>query len=131
MFNIALPNEVRAALRTAAVVFVVQALLPVLGILQDVYEWASSNGREPLPGLSAAGFAVVAAFVAAVAGFGTFVLNYVQTKFNIGKPAAYAGSADLATGSRTGVRRTQSGQSTVWFILGIIGIIAIVLWLIS
>jgi hypothetical protein len=70
----------KAALWTMLWTFLALFLTSALGWLQDVYEWSSTSGAEPLPGISTLGYAAVTAGVAALSGLIAFVVRYAQSK---------------------------------------------------
>jgi hypothetical protein len=73
-------DAVKAALYTALWTFIGLFAVSLLGLVQQVAQWASSSGHTPLPGLSVVGYAVVSAFTAAASGLVAFVVRYAQTK---------------------------------------------------
>lgn len=85
-------NALRAAAWTALFSFIGLFGLSLLGWLQDVAAWASSSGREPLPGLSTLGYGLVAAAVSAVIGLVNFAVRYAQARGLVpGTPPSYPG----------------------------------------
>lgn len=83
-------NALRAAAWTALFSFVGLFGLSLLGWLQDVAVWASSSGREPLPGLSTLGYGLVAAAASAAIGLVNFVVRYAQARGVVpGQPPTY------------------------------------------
>lgn len=73
-------NAWKAALWTFVWTFIALFLTSALGWFQDVYEWASTSGAEPLPGVSTLGYAAVTAGVAALSGLLAFIVRYAQSK---------------------------------------------------
>lgn len=73
-------DALKAAGWSAVWTFVALFGLSAVGWLQDVAQWASSNGADPLPGLSVLGFAAVSAVVAAVSGLVTAIVRVAQAK---------------------------------------------------
>jgi hypothetical protein len=71
-------NVIRAAIYTALQTFAGVFALTAFDWLQDVAEWASSSGREPLPGLSVLGYAAVAGVCAAASGLVTLLIRWAQ-----------------------------------------------------
>lgn len=105
------------ALYAALWAFLGPVLLLILGVVQDVAEWASTSGRAPLPGLSSLGYALVAAACSAAAGVVAFAVRYAQAKGVLGgEPPAYP----TATAN-------EAGQAVIWFVL--LGAVAAVLLL--
>lgn len=73
-------DELKAAGWTFLFSFIALFGVSAVGFLQEVIEWASSSGAEPLPGLSTVGYAAVSAVAAAAIGLVNFVVRYAQSK---------------------------------------------------
>ena len=73
-------DTMKAGAYTALWAFIALFGLSLAGWLSDLYQWASSSGREPLPGLSVLGYALVAAIASSVAGLVTFIVRFAQSK---------------------------------------------------
>lgn len=99
-------DALRAAAWTALFSFVTLFGASVAGWLQDVAAWASSSGREPLPGLSVLGYGFVAAAAAAAIGLVNFIVRAAQARGVIpGRPPRYA--------TRTGLPGDERGLSEI------------------
>jgi hypothetical protein len=73
-------NELKAAAWTFLFSFIALFGVSAVGFLQEVIEWASSSGVEPLPGMSTIGYAAVSAVASAAIGLVNFVVRYAQAK---------------------------------------------------
>jgi len=73
-------NELKAAGWTFLFSFVALFGMSLVGFIQEVADWASSSGAEPLPGLSSVGYAAVAAVASAGIGLVNFVVRLAQSK---------------------------------------------------
>jgi hypothetical protein len=95
--NPATKDAWKAAGWTALWTFIALFLTSALGWLQDVYEWSSTSGAEPLPGISTLGHAAVTAGVSAISGFIAFAVRWAQSRNVLpGSPPVYPPS-DLPT----------------------------------
>ncbi len=73
-------NEFKAALWTALFTFVTLFGTSVLGFVQALTDWASSDGTVDFPDVSTLGKAAVAAALAAVTGLINYVVRVAQSR---------------------------------------------------
>lgn len=73
-------DSLKSAFSTALWTFLASVLVLATGWLASLAQWASTSGHSQLPGLSTIGYALVGAFVAAVAGLFSFVVRYLQSR---------------------------------------------------
>lgn len=82
-------NAARAALVTAGFSFLVLFGGTATEALQQVAEWASTSGQQPLPEISTLGYGVVSAVTSAAIGVVNFVVRFAQGKLGTGTPPSY------------------------------------------
>lgn len=83
-------DALRAAAWSGLWTFLGTFALFLLGWLADVARWASSSGRQPLPGLSTVGYAAVSAFVAGAVLIVAAIVRIAQARGLLpGRPPRY------------------------------------------
>jgi hypothetical protein len=75
-----LSNPAKAALSTAAFTFVALFGAAVAGWVQDVTDWASTEGTAVFPSVNVVGKAFIAALGAAAAGLVNYLVRKAQDK---------------------------------------------------
>jgi hypothetical protein len=75
-----MPNELRAALRTAFFTFLGLFLASIAGWVQDVTEWVSTGGTDVFPDVTIVGKAAVSAAGAALAGLVNYAWLWLQAQ---------------------------------------------------
>lgn len=78
-----LPNWLKAGLSTFAVSFVVLFAGGLIGFLNDIVEWANTQGSSGFPSLSTLGYAAASAVTSAVIGIVNSIYRLVQSKTSI------------------------------------------------
>lgn len=84
-----LKNAIKAGAWTALFTFIGLFFLSAIGWVQDVAEWASSNGAVEFPDLSVLGYAAVSAMCAGVIGLFNVIVRAVQSMTNVGTIPSY------------------------------------------
>lgn len=74
---------------TAVFTFLVAVLALATEALQELFVWASTSGREPLPDVSTIGYAVVAAIFALAVGVVNAVFRVIQNRMKVGRVPEY------------------------------------------
>lgn len=75
-----LPDPARRAIRTFVQSFVALFAVSVMGWLKLVVDWADAGGAEPFPGVSALGYAAIAAASSAAIAVVTYVQNLLEDR---------------------------------------------------
>lgn len=87
-------DAIWAGWTTAVATAVVGALASAVGYLNQLYEWASSSGAEPLPEVSNLGKTLVAIGLALAVGVGNTLFRAAQLWLGSGSVPEYTSTAD-------------------------------------
>ena len=89
-------NAARAAAVTAGFTFIVLFGGTATEAAQQVIEWASTSGAQPLPEISTLGYGFVSAVGSVVVGALNFLVRFAQSKLGMGTPPSYEGAIETS-----------------------------------
>lgn len=87
-----LPDPLKSGFRTLLWTFMATFGLQLVGWLQSVQEWMTNGGD--VPSISVLGKAIAGLIVGLVSGAISLLVNAVQTKSGLGRPARYMPKVD-------------------------------------